>query len=125
MSYSRVIPRDLFNESKLLKCLGQVALILHDYEGRYPVALDHTDEDQGFVIDQNESTGDLYCTNLRLIRHNGEEITLSSQYNSKSTYPLWFEANDGQDCGEVFDDNGQFTREFVAATKLTKAVRIE
>ena len=30
MSYARVIPRDLFNEANLLKCLGKVALILMD-----------------------------------------------------------------------------------------------
>ena len=30
MTYRRVLPRDLFNEAKLLKCLGQLALIIHD-----------------------------------------------------------------------------------------------
>ena len=30
MSYTRETPRDLFNESKLLKCLGQLSLIIHN-----------------------------------------------------------------------------------------------
>lgn len=30
MTYQREIPRDLFNEANLLKCLGQISLIAHD-----------------------------------------------------------------------------------------------
>ncbi len=28
--YTRVIPRDLFNEAKLLKCIGRLVLLIHD-----------------------------------------------------------------------------------------------
>ena len=31
INYQRVIPRDLFNESKLLQQLGFVCLAIHDY----------------------------------------------------------------------------------------------
>ena len=30
--YERVIPRDLFNEAKLLKCVGLLVLKIHDGE---------------------------------------------------------------------------------------------
>lgn len=35
--YQRVIPRDLFNEAKLLKCLGRLSLFIHD--GKSPPIL--------------------------------------------------------------------------------------
>ena len=28
--YTRVLPRDLFNEAKLMKCMGLLTLLIHD-----------------------------------------------------------------------------------------------
>jgi hypothetical protein len=112
MPYTRVIPRDLFNEAKLLKCLGHLALTLHDYEGRWPLTLNHEDPESGFVIDQDENTGNLYCLNLELTHGEDRTIGLSSVYNSKSPYPLIFSVDDDGDY--VFDDNGNFSAEFLA-----------
>jgi hypothetical protein len=109
--YRRVIPRDLFNEAKLLKCLGQLALILLDYGDRYPLVLEHDDE--GFLIDQNPDDGNLFCTSLRLYHTSGQEIALSSEYNSKEPYPLCFEYDDLY--GPVFTDDGKFDQEFLDA----------
>lgn len=115
MSYYRVIPRDLFNESKLLKCLGQLSLVLHDCEGQF---LGHTltlvkSEPAGFIIEQDPSSGDLYCVNLKLVFH-GHEIKLRSSLNSRSrAYPLnYLDWDGGEDF--VFDDNGQLSKEFTA-----------
>lgn len=114
MSYERVIPRDLFNESKLLKCLGQLALLLHIYEGRWPVSLHHEDPESGFRIEQDQLTGELECTNLVLtLDISGEIITLGSTYNSKEPYPLNFLSEDEQTSGEVFNDDGSFADEFL------------
>lgn len=111
--YLRVIPRDLFNESKLLKCLGKLALSIH--EGCIPdLTLEHcTEESEGFVIDQNPSDGTLFCANLELT-YKGNVIHVATKYNCKDNYPLIFEMEINGDYfdGYVFDDNGKFTKEF-------------
>lgn len=62
MSYIRVIPRDLFNEADLLKCLGKIVLDIED--GKLPWLSYHHDGD-AFNIVQNESNGAIYCANLQ------------------------------------------------------------
>lgn len=111
MPYQRVIPRDLFNESKLLKCLGRLALILHEGFGvRWPLALEHENPEDGFVIDQCPDDGSLFCDNLVLTL--GERrIRLASPLNSKEPYPLFFiDPEDG--VVSVFNDDGTFSDEF-------------
>lgn len=113
MSYLRVLPRDLFNEAKLLKCLGQLSLILHDGVGiRWPMALEFLSPSRGFVIDQDPGDASLRCTNLRLM-FRGFEIPLHTNYNSKDPYPLLFTNWDGDE-GSVFDDTGKLAEEFTA-----------
>lgn len=114
MSYERVIPRDLFNEAKLLKCLGQLALLLHNYEGRWPVSLHHESPEEGFQIELNQLTGELECTNVVLTMDvSGEIITLGSTYNSKEPYPLNFLSEDEETSGDVFNDDGTFSADFL------------
>ncbi len=115
--YQRVIPRDLFNEAKLLKSMGQLALLIHDgMGGKWGLHIEHiTDEreEAGFVIEQNENTGGLYVNNLCLqVGEGGDEITLESAYNSKLAYPLI--VCDQDTVCNVFNDNGAFSDEFVA-----------
>lgn len=117
MSYTRVLPRDLFNESKLLKCLGQLVLILHDGVDRRrraapAITFEMVNEDLGFDIQQDESTGDLSCDNL-LFQFRGEELQFHSAYNSKELYPLYCEI-DGTEY-PVFNDDGSFTAQFLEA----------
>ena len=120
MAYSRVIPRDLFNESKLLKCLGGLALLLHDHEGRGPLSLEHEDPETGFVIEQDEASGDLYCTNLTLYLHGEQAIAIWLNYNSKQPYPLYCDG--AGNYYAILDDSGEFSPgflDYVAATKPT------
>ncbi len=113
MSYLRVIPRDLFNESKLLKCMGQLALVIHDGVNiPKGLALEHEDPEQGFQIDQDESTGELYPSNLNLFCR-GRLIGLRSPYNCKEAYPLRFTLWEGDE-GEVFNPDGSLSDEFRA-----------
>ncbi len=114
MSYLRVIPRDLFNEAKLLKCLGQLALIIHDGV-RVPrgLSLDHENEEDGFRIDQDSNTGALYCENLTCYC-SGRMIGLRSPYNSKDAFPLQFNVGDEID-GRVFDESGALSDDFRSA----------
>jgi len=112
--YERVIPRDLFNESKLLKCLGQLSLLIHngrDDNGRQTpqgLTIEHDQElGDGFEIDQHAHSGDIYCRNIN-VRFKGEKIDLCTGLNSREAYPLIFD-----DGGDVFNDNGTFADDFI------------
>jgi len=111
MSFRREIPRDLFNESKLLKCMGQLALILHDGMGvRWPLTLEHDEESfAGFLIEREFGHDGLFVANMRLLL-DGEEVPVYTAYNSKEPYPLYF-IKDGDD-GEVFTKDGKLSDEF-------------
>lgn len=113
MDYQRVIPRDLFNESKLLKCLGQLALIIHDgVDVHEDLNLEHDQEEfLGFNIDKDESDGGLYVSNLILTIEN-DVIMVYTPYNSKDPYPLVFVKCDGVGEGKVFTDEGKLSQEF-------------
>lgn len=116
MSYQRVIPRDLFNESKLLKCMGQLSLLIHEGKGiRWPLTLNFGDGRDGFVADQDSDDGSLFCENL-WVELGGELIHVASRYNSKDAYPLFFRR--GDDEGDVFNDDGSLSNDF--ATFLDK-----
>lgn len=116
MTYMRVIPRDLFNESKLLKCLGQLSLIAHDgldcrrqRVERLIVEFEEGLEGDPFMIEQNEMSGALYCRTLR-VEVNGRLVSVASTYNSKSPFPLCFGDNEEP----VFNDDGSLSDEFLA-----------
>lgn len=86
MNYFRVIPRDFFNESKLLKCLGQFELCVLD---RQCNGLEFVTRFDGgpFEIVQNEADASLSCSNYRVFL-DGDELELFAPYNSKENYPL-------------------------------------
>jgi len=112
MSYQRVIPRDLFNESKLLKSLGQVQLLIHDGQAPKGLRFVHDDSEYpGFEIDQSQDAGDLSVTNLRLY-YGENEVGIASRYNSKAPYTLEC-TDDDADCCDVLGDDGRFTAEFL------------
>lgn len=115
--YRREIPRDLFNEAKLLKCLGQLALIAHNrhYNGvPIPEGLRVEYVGDWFAIDQNPSSGGLFCKTIRVYVR-GKKVNVESCYNSKSPYPLAFDCGGG--IGEVFNDDGSLADEFLALFK--------
>ncbi len=120
-NYHRVLPRDLFNEAKLLKCLGQLALKIHDGVP-WPLTIEHETQygGQGFRIGQDQSSGDLFCQNVT-VRIAGQLLFLRSSYNSKHPYPLHLSHTEQ---GEivVFDDNGEFASEFVQFMESQQAL---
>lgn len=119
MSYYRVIPRDLFNESKLLKCLGQLSLIIHDgVKVPRDMELWQEDSSAGFQIEQNEASGALYCSTLQLL-YRSRSIELSCPYNSKDAYPLRYVIDDENE-GCVFDETGALSADFLAAMGAVK-----
>jgi len=112
--YNRVIPRDLFNEAKLLKCIGRLCLLIHDGFDN-GISFEHDGEpfqiglmDDGFLAVNNIefSIGDEY-------------LIIKSQYNAKTNYPLYLE-HDYCDY-LVFDEQGEYTQEFKEALQLIAA----
>lgn len=110
MSYQRVLPRDLFNEAKLLKCLGQVALAIH--EGRCRLRVEHLCDTEGFFIAQDPNDGRLSCRNLVFTTRKGQVVTFQSVYNSKEPYPMYAIFDDDEEV-DVFKDDGTFMRGFL------------
>lgn len=108
MSHRRVIPRDFFNEAKLLKCLGQLQLaIIDNAVGGLPLQVEFDDE--CFNVLQHSGSGALYCANYSVYLA-GEEIHLFTPYNSKEAYPL-IASYRGEEY-YVFDEAGKFMPNF-------------
>lgn len=114
MHYQRVIPRDLFNESKLLKCIGQLVLFIHDCVEITNIQFDH--DSDAFNICLTEA-GELYIDNI-YFRIGNTRIFFSTPYNSKSPYPLLMTYNNIE--YEVFTDSGKYTKEFKQFCNLFK-----
>lgn len=126
MSYRRVVPRDLFNESKLLKCLGQLSVAILDNKlGEYKTVDELEDEDEGFKIEKNED-GDIYCTNYHVFAKLGKndvtELFLRTRLNSKEPYPLICETIFNE-LIEVFNDDGTFSKVFLGYLKKLKSFK--
>lgn len=108
-NYSRVIPRDFFNEAKLLKCMGLLALNVLDGKQPENTVISISDNDEPFNVVLLDD-GHLTVINYP-VKINGIEVVFKSTYNSKSNYPLLAEY---QDCEYVvFDEQGQWDSEFL------------
>lgn len=106
-NYLRVIPRDLFNEAKLLKCLGNMYI----QSERYSKLIKMSHDNDAFIILQNPSDGSIYCENVQ-ISVNNEIKHFYTPLNSREAYPLFVELD--EESIFVFDDSGNFSPEFLA-----------
>lgn len=90
-SHERVIPRDLFNDAKLLKCLGFLSLYIHNGvdQRRFttPPHFEIEHDGQPFNIVQDPTSGDLHCSNVKFLVH-GHPIHVYTTYNSRAEFPL-------------------------------------
>lgn len=111
MSYTRVIPRDLFNEASLLKCYGK---LWHILEGN-PKARFPDEPVESFDIVQSISDGRIWVENLPLVI-DGAKYRLSRPLNSRELWPLYAECMDDFEVEEiqVFTDDGDLTPEMKA-----------
>ena len=109
-NYTRVIPRDFFNEAKLLKCMGILALAVLD--GQIPQNIDITIDENGdpFNILLDDTWSLLYVSNYD-VEINGEIYMVGTRYNSKGNFPFYVLADDEEI--EILDNNGKFSREFI------------
>lgn len=109
MPYRREIPRDLFNESNLLKCYGQVYIGLETAQV-LDVQLEYDGKPFNIVHDDADNT--LSIGNVKLIVR-GKPVELFRASNSRYPWPLYVREEDGEEF-EVFDDDGTFSKEMLA-----------
>jgi len=108
-TYIRVIPRDLFNEAKLLKCVGKLCLLIHD-NSNLPAKIEFEHDGNPFNIELLEE-GSLTVTNIRF-KIEGKEYLFKTTYNSKANYPFYLQTEEFED-REVFDEFGSFSPDFI------------
>lgn len=115
MAYVRVLPRDLFNESNLLKCLGRLWIILDETHGHNAKFI--TEDADCFEIDQSESSG---CTYVRNIDFEiaGEAYSLTRPLNARSAWPLYAVNCETDDETSVFDNEGNLSADMRALIGL-------
>lgn len=113
MSYTRVVPRDLFNDANLLKCLGQLYLNI-DNVPKQSFELSDLDGVDGFPIEQDEADGSTYCPLVTAVV-NGDEFQFSRPMNSREPWPLLMRCQTNYDFDEipVFTNNGAFHPDFL------------
>lgn len=121
MTYYRTLPRDLFNESKLLKCWGQLCLKIHDGQAPIGLTFDFVDSRINYFSVGQDEDGMLFIRNLWLQLDSEYLLTVGTQYNSKDNYPMICIDDNYPDNGErVFDEQGEFTEEFLAYIESLK-----
>jgi len=104
--FFHVLPRDAYNVSKLLKCIGRLTILIHEGFGLNDMQFEHDGEP--FVIGL-VSDGHLTVMNITFTL-NETPLFFKTTYNSKENYPLFCEY-DSIDY-EVFDEEGNYTEEF-------------
>lgn len=119
--YTRVIPRDLFNEANLLKCYGKLWIALESR--RYDATLSDDDlpRETPFHIVQSQDDGSLTIDNLAF-KIKGELYRLWRPSNSRDPWPLYFSSMDDEICERVFSDDGSLSPEFKRLTERADKV---
>lgn len=104
--YNRVLPRDAFNESLLLKCIARITLLIEDGELKNFTYLYNG---RSFDIQQDNSDGALYVHNFRL-HYKGLHLMHYSPLNNKSRYPMHVIYN--FEDYKLFDESGNINKIF-------------
>lgn len=113
MSYTRVIPRDLFNEANLLKCVGRFWIETERFQSteHAPSCVDVEHDGGPFAIEQDED-GALTVSNVQVSIH-GRRCRLWRPLNSRRSWPLYLQRGD-EDSLDVFTDSGELSPEVMA-----------
>lgn len=105
--YQRVIPRDLFNEAKLLKSIGRLVLLILDGKALNGMTYEHDGEPfEVGLLDEGS-------LNIKNIHFNmaDQRLFFKTTYNSKAAYPLYCEWDYVDYL--VFDEDGEYAQEFI------------
>jgi len=102
-NYKRVLPRDAFNEAKLLKCIGKLTLMIED--GMLSAWAYHYDGEP-FNIEQDTNDGSISVTNITFWEHK-RQVKCFTPLNSKSPWPLVALVDEGEGHEQyMFNDHG-------------------
>ncbi len=112
--YQRVIPRDLFNEAKLLKCMGKLCLAILD--NATPVEMESHHDGEPFIIGLSDDGG-LRVVNMG-ITIKGSFYAFKTTQNAKSNYPFYVEHDNCEYL--VFNEQGEFDEEFIEFCKTAE-----
>lgn len=82
----RVLPRDAFNDANLLKCIGQLTLLIEDDAPEVRGLTYHYDGEP-FNILQDESDGSTYVANVQFWV-NKKPVRMVRPMNSRASWPL-------------------------------------
>lgn len=85
-AYQRVIPRDLFNEANLLKCLGRLWIVTERYQP-HKIVIEH--DGNRFDVWQDDD-GDIGVHNIH-IYIGGNQYRVVRPLNSRRSWPLYLE----------------------------------
>lgn len=110
-SYTRVIPRDFFNEAKLLNCMGFLQLKILDQQTPPGINIEINGNGEPFKIELNEAFYGLYVINYQILV-NDEPYIFLTRYNNKNKFPFFVVTEDDEEI-EVFDEQRNFTEEFI------------
>ena len=112
MTYTRVVPRDLFNESQLLKCLGRLALLVEG--GLGPPGLTFEAMGGRFEIEMRPFDGGIFVAQGLAFKVGKSLLSLHVPlYARDSRYPLLC---DDLDLGlevYVFFEDGRLSQDFL------------
>lgn len=108
MGYIRVLPRDLFNESDLLKCLGRLWIVTEN--GNHSAKFE-TEDCEVFDIQQNDDDGSIYVANVSFTV-NGDECQIFRPLNSRRKWSVYCHTID--DDIQIFTESGDLTDEMRA-----------
>lgn len=109
----RVVPRDLFNEGKLLTEMGFLTLYLHENKNGIANVLELKEDcmDEPFEIQQNPDDGSIHIANLPIyIKGIDREIYFYRPVNSRAKNSLKFQSEEWG--GDVFE-NDNFSDDFI------------
>lgn len=106
MSYKRVLPRDLFNEAKLLKCVGKLTLMIED--GLLPDWHYHYDGDP-FNIVQDPNDGSISVANISFWckAKSLNMVHICTPLNSKYNWPAMMRTSEDEEYF-IFSEEGKY-----------------
>jgi len=113
-----VLPRDAFNQAKLLKGIGMLTLYMLDHKfGLHELITYERDpetEDQFWIL-INDSDGSFYVNNIRFFDTNSEEIHFFHPCNAKENHTLCFSYQGESE--DVFNEDGSINPKFLELLK--------
>lgn len=121
-TYQRVLPRDLFNEAKLLSDMGHLYLLYHDglRDLRNCIEIFHQNDHGYFHVDQDQGDGSIEISNITVRQKdtNRSIIRFATGVNSREKHPLQFTSFQYEKDSYVFDDALNFDPDFIELLKL-------